>query len=141
MTRFWRAYLASGGVFLLLDAGWLTLIAPRLYRPRIGELLATQARPIPAMLFYLIYLAGLVVLAVLPAAQQRSLAGALGRGAVFGLCAYAAYDLTNQATLKTWPALVTAADLGWGGLATSIAAAAGYYAASRRGRSPNIVRR
>lgn len=131
----WRSGLVTGLVvalvFVALDAVWLTTMMDRLYRPRLGHLLREQPDLIAALAFYALYLPAIVGFAVAPA---RSTFGALGRGAAFGLVAYGTYDLTNQATMRDWSWLVTAADLAWGALVTGVSAALGYRGvAARRG--------
>ena len=122
MTRFIVAWLTTALVFVRLDALWLSQVAPRLDPPLIGEILSHEVKPAPAIAFYLVYLTGVVLLAVLPA-DQHSSKRALGRGALLGLVSYATYDLTNQATLRVWSATVTLADLAWGTAITAVAAA------------------
>ena len=120
------AYVAVALVFMVLDAVWLSLMASRLYRPAIGHLMADGFSVLPAVLFYLLYIAGIVYFAVAPALDARKpVLAALGHGALLGLLAYATYDLTNQATLRGWPWQVTLADLAWGATVTGVAAAAG----------------
>jgi uncharacterized membrane protein len=113
------AYFSTAAAFLGLDAVWLTLMSPRLYKPMLQGLLADGFRPVPALLFYILYIGGIVAFAVLP---SEKLLLALLRGAALGLVAYATYDLTNQATLRNWPVLITCADLAWGMFATGVAA-------------------
>ena len=115
------AYVATALAFIGLDAIWLGTMSSRLYKPALGDLLASNVRPVPAVLFYLLYIGGVVAFAVLPSEKPSM---ALLRGAGLGLVAYATYDLTNQATLRRWPTFVTAADLTWGMVATGLAAAA-----------------
>ena len=126
MKRTLFGFLATGGVMLVLDLVWLTLMAPRLYRPRIGELMAETAALGPAAAFYLVYLTGVVLLAVLPADRENSWSRLLFNAAVFGFCAYATYDLTNQATLKVWSTTITLIDLAWGTFVTTTAASVGF---------------
>jgi uncharacterized membrane protein len=128
MRPIFFGYLATGGVMLALDLVWLTLMAPRLYRPRIGELMADKAALGPAAAFYLIYLTAIMFLAILPAAREDSWRRLLFNAVVFGFCAYATYDLTNQATLKTWSTTITLADMAWGTFLTTVAASAGFAA-------------
>ncbi|MGA0604170.1 DUF2177 family protein [Caulobacter sp. KR2-114] len=131
------AWLGTAVVFLALDAAWLTTTNAALYRPALAPLLAPAVRPVPAVLFYLIYLTGLVIFAVRPAlADVAGWAGAARRGALFGLVAYATYDLTNQATLAVWPTRITLADLAWGALVSATAAASGALAGRTMGRRP-----
>ena len=84
--------------FLALDAVWLSLMGPRRYQPALGHLMRTDVDWLAAALFYALYLTGVLVLAVLPAASVQ---GAAWRGALFGLVAYATYDLTNQAAVAS----------------------------------------
>ncbi len=120
------AYLATGAVFLAIDTIWLAFAAQRLYRPLMGEMLVESFRLVPAALFYVIYVAGIVVFAVVPALASDRWTTAASYGAFLGLFAYATYDLTNQATLKNWPVVVTVADLCWGTVLTAVAATAGF---------------
>jgi uncharacterized membrane protein len=128
MIRYVFGYLATGGAMLVLDIIWLTLMAPRLYRPRIGELMADKPAMVPAAAFYLIYLTAIMLLAILPAVREDSWKRLLFNAVVFGFCAYATYDLTNQATLKTWSTTITLADMAWGTFLTTVAASAGFAA-------------
>lgn len=129
MKRYAAAYLVTAIVFLGIDAIWLTLSADRLYKPNLSKLLAVQFSLAPAALFYLLYIAGILVFAVTPAFRSGHWTTATLYGALFGLFAYATYDLTNQATLKDWPVIVTVADLCWGTALTAVAATCGYLAA------------
>lgn len=129
MIKILAAYLGAALTMLVLDAVWLTQMSPRLYQPRIGELLATKPSLPPAVVFYLLYVAGIVLLAVLPALREGGWKRLLINAAAFGLVAYATYDLTNQATLKTWSTTITLVDMAWGTFVTTVAASAGFAAA------------
>lgn len=120
--RFALAYAATLVAFLALDAVWLSAMAQRLYRPAIGHLMREGFALEPALAFYALYVLGLVVFAVTEGLARGRAAVAAGRGALFGLIAYATYDLTNQATLRDWPWSVTLADLCWGTAASALAA-------------------
>lgn len=120
------AYITTGLVFLAIDAIWLTLAAQRLYRPLMGEMLLEDFRLAPAILFYLIYIAGIVFFAIAPALADGRWTTATSCGAFLGLFAYATYDLTNHATLRNWPLAVTVVDLCWGTFLTALAATAGF---------------
>ncbi|TXH82150.1 MAG: DUF2177 family protein [Rhizobium sp.] len=126
MKTYGIAYIATAFVFLAIDAIWLTIAAQRLYRPLMGDMLVEGFRLAPAALFYLIYIAGIVVFAIVPALASDRWTTATSYGAFLGLFAYATYDLTNQATLKNWPVMVTVADLCWGTFLTAVAATAGF---------------
>lgn len=127
------AYVVAGLAFLAVDAIWLTVMAETLYRPLLGSKLADGFVLAPATLFYLIYIAGIVYFAVLPALQDGGLTKAALNGAILGLVAYATYDLTNQATLRDWPLTITLADIPWGMFVSAVGASAGFLAASRFG--------
>lgn len=127
------AYGATAIVFAALDFVWLTTMGEAVYRPALQEIMAPEVNYPPAVLFYVVYIVGVVFLAVRPAVQAGSLAVAFVNGAVLGLCAYATYDLTNMATLKVWPVHVAALDVGWGTVLTAVAASAGYLASRGRG--------
>lgn len=119
------SYVATGLVFLALDAVWLGLAASRLYRPMIGGLMADRIDLPAAIIFYLLYIAGLTVFAVQPALASGRWMTALLLGGFFGLVAYGTYDLTNQATLKNWPAMMSMIDMAWGTLLSAAAATLG----------------
>lgn len=127
MKTYVAAYLFTLVAFLVIDFIWLSAMASRLYRPAIGDLLAENFRLAPAVVFYLIYAAGLTFLAVRPAFQTGEWTTALLYGAVVGFMAYATYDLTNQATLKSWSTTLTVADLLWGTFVSAAAATIGYF--------------
>jgi uncharacterized membrane protein len=119
------SFLTTGVVFLILDAVWLSTMGPSFYRPRLGSMMLERFSVLPAVAFYLIYVLGLVFFAVTPALAAESLGRAFAYGLLFGLCAYATYDLTNLATLKDWSLSLSLVDMAWGALVSGIAAAAG----------------
>ena len=109
-----KHYLAALLVLLLLDAVWLGLVARNFYKAHLGFIMADHPVWAAAGAFYLLYVAGLVVFVVSPGVRERRPGRAALKGAFFGLVAYAAYDLTNLATLERWPLAVTLVDLAWG---------------------------
>lgn len=126
MLKYVAAYLAAGLAFAAIDAVWLTTVGPRLYRPALDEVLADSVNLPAALAFYLVFIAGVLLLAILPAVREGGTwTKALANGAVLGFVAYATYDLTNQATLKAWSTTITLADIAWGTALTACAAAAG----------------
>jgi len=118
-------------IFFAIDLVWLVVVAKSFYRQHLGHLLAAEVRWGPAIFFYLVFIAGLVFFAVRPALAAGSAARALGYGALFGLVTYATYDLTNHATLRDWPAIVTAVDLAWGSVLSASVAFLSYQASRR----------
>ena len=121
------AYAATAPVFFAMDFVWLGVTAERVYKANLGGMMMDKPNLGVAAGFYLIYVIGVVVFAVMPAIEQASWMRALWGGALLGLVAYGAYDLTNLATLKNWPWVVSAVDMAWGTFATGIAATAGYF--------------
>lgn len=103
MQRHIIAWASTALVFVALDAFWLSTMQG-FYRRALGELMLEQGfRPAPAIIFYLIFISGIVVFAVAPALAGGRALPALVYGAFFGFCSYATYDLTNQATLARKP--------------------------------------
>ena len=127
------AYIAAAVVFLAGDAGWLTLTGPRLYRPVLGPMLAEKPNIGAAVVFYALYLFGLVFLAIAPAMRTGAWRTATLNGLVFGVVAYATYDLTNQATLKLWSTQLTLLDMTWGGGLSALAATVSFLVVVRAG--------
>lgn len=125
----WAAYGTALLVLTVLDGLWLGLVARDFYQREIGALMASDVRKLPALLFYLGYPMGLVLLALTP--RPDSLAQALLRGALMGLVAYGTYDLTNLATLKGWSARMAVVDTAWGMAVSAAAAAAVWWMAQR----------
>jgi uncharacterized membrane protein len=114
VTQARQVYAVTLGIFLAIDLAWLTAVAKDFYRQHVGHLLAPQINWPAAILFYLLFIGGLVFFAVRPAFEAGSGARALAYGALFGFLTYATYDLTNQATMRDWSVLVTIVDLAWG---------------------------
>jgi uncharacterized membrane protein len=107
-------YILTLVVFFVIDMIWLGLVAKGFYRRHLGEMMAPRVNWIAAMLFYLLFIVGLLVFAIRPALVAGAPTQAILYGALLGLISYATYDLTNLATLKNWPLIVTVIDLIWG---------------------------
>jgi uncharacterized membrane protein len=108
-------------VFFAIDMVWLVLVARKFYQQQIGFLMKPDINWFAAVIFYLLFIVGLVTFVISPAVEKQSWIHALLYGALFGLITYATYDLTNLATIKDWPMLVTIIDLIWGSvLAASV---------------------
>ncbi|MEI5995525.1 DUF2177 family protein [Candidatus Enterococcus mansonii] len=128
MNHFIRLFSVATLSFLVLDFVWLLVVAKKMYQEYLGSLLG-QTRIIPAVLFYGLYLLGLLFFVVYPALEKDSLIYALSAGAFLGLLCYATYDLTNLATIKDWPILVTSIDLIWGAFVTAVTSGITFYIA------------
>jgi uncharacterized membrane protein len=127
MSRSLIAYVATLVVFAAIDFVWLGFIAKDLYRNGIGHLMADAPNWTAAVLFYLIFIGGLVYFAVTPALAADAWQKATIQAALFGFFCYATYDLTNLATLKGWPVSIVIADMIWGAFVSAAGATAGFF--------------
>jgi uncharacterized membrane protein len=123
---FIKVYLIALPVFFAIDMFWLVLIAKSFYANQIGFLMRPDINWAAAILFYVIFIAGLVLFVIMPALEKRSLLHSIMFGALFGFISYATYDLTNLATIKNWPILVTIVDLIWGAALSALVSLASY---------------
>ncbi|HQN95913.1 MAG TPA: DUF2177 family protein [Thermoanaerobaculales bacterium] len=114
VATFVKLYAVALPTFLVIDLVWLGVVARPFYQGEMGHLMRAQVNWAAAIAFYLLFVAGIVVLAVWPAVERQSFAHALALGALLGLVTYAAYDLTNLATLEGFPLRVALVDLAWG---------------------------
>jgi uncharacterized membrane protein len=112
--QFLYHFIVAALVFSVIDLTWLGLVANSVYRKLMVGLIRKKPLLVPAILFYVVYIIGLVVFAVQPALNIGSLWDSVWRGALFGFVCYATYDLTNLSTLKNWSAKLTAIDMTWG---------------------------
>ncbi|TAJ41308.1 MAG: DUF2177 family protein [Reyranella sp.] len=119
-------YLVALAALAVLDALWLGLVSREFYKARLGQLLLDRPLWSVAILFYLIHAAGIAVFAMPPAVAAGTWTAAVLYGALFGFCVYAAYDITNLATLRGWPMAVSLVDLVWGAVATAAATLAAF---------------
>ena len=124
-------YVAALVAFAGLDMIWLSATVERVYRPALGDILATAINLPAAIAFYLIFPVGLTIFAVAPAVKAGAIGQAALYGGLFGLFAYATYDLTNQATLRVWSTQLTVIDVAWGFALSGVAATISYLAASK----------
>lgn len=125
MNRSFAGYAAAAVALVALDMLWLGVVAGSTYRQAIGHLMAEQPRLGAAAAFYGLYTAGLVVFVLAGAGPTTPWGQTLLKGAMFGLVAYATYDLSNLATLRDWPLSLTLIDMAWGSTLTAVAAGAG----------------
>jgi uncharacterized membrane protein len=128
MTYYLKLYLAMLIAFFAIDMLWLGLVARSFYRKHLGYLMAPSPNWPAAIVFYLLFLVGILVFVVLPGLRADSLQTTLLRAALFGLISYATYDLTNLATIKDWPVLLTVVDMIWGTVLTVAVSFVGFIA-------------
>lgn len=121
--QFFKNYLIALVVFTLIDLVWLVFISRKLYQDKLGHLMAAKVNLPAAAIFYLLFIAAMVFFVINPALAKTSILYAVGAGAFFGLVTYATYDLTNLATLRDWPVVITVIDLAWGTFVTSATSA------------------
>lgn len=121
------SYLLTTAVFFAIDMVWLGFIAKNMYRKYLGNFLSDTVNWKAAIIFYLIFIVGIFIFAIMPAVEKSSVGKAVLLGALFGFFTYATYDLTNLATLKDWPLPIVFIDMAWGAVLTASVSTAGYY--------------
>jgi len=131
VTRMSLVYAITLPVFFAIDLVWIGVVARDFYRRNLGHLLSDHVNWPAAILFYLVFVAGIVFFAVRPALEADNSLRALTYGAFLGFLAYSTYDLTNQATVRDWPTLVTVVDLAWGTVLTALVSFLSYQISSR----------
>lgn len=130
---FFKLFAITLPIFFAMDMLWLGVLAKNFYRTHLSELMTTSVVWPAAILFYLLFIGGLVIFVISPAIEKGSLTHAIALGALFGLISYATYDLTNLATIKNWPVIVTIVDLAWGTFLSATVSACAYIVAKRLG--------
>jgi uncharacterized membrane protein len=109
-----KMFLTAFGVFLAIDAVWLTTIAKGFYAKHLGYIMTDNPNLVAALIFYVINMIGVVVFVLVPGLRENSVAKVALWGGLYGLATYSTYDLTNLATIKNWPLIVTVVDITWG---------------------------
>lgn len=128
---FLKLYLIALPVFFAIDFFWLAFVARKFYQEQIGFLMKTNINWVAAIIFYLLFLIGLVLFVISPAVEKKSLMTAIIMGGLFGFFTYATYDLTNLATLKDWPLMVSIVDMIWGVVLATLVATVTYFVANK----------
>ncbi|MDD3452716.1 MAG: DUF2177 family protein [Bacilli bacterium] len=122
-----KMYFIALIVFVLIDGIWLLFISKNLYQKELGYLLSSNPNIIAAIIFYLLFLVGLIYFVINPGIKEDDIIKIVISGAFFGLITYATYDLTNLATIKNWPLKITIIDLIWGTTLSSVVSVLTYY--------------
>ncbi len=125
--QFLIAYLATAFVFLVIDYVWLAHVMKDYFNTKLSHLMADEVNFGIAALFYLVFAAGIVLFCVMPALKSKSWVKAALLGAALGFLSYGTYDVTNAATLKDWPLMLSVIDTAWGTGLTALSATAGYF--------------
>ncbi|UNM89095.1 DUF2177 family protein [Vagococcus sp. CY52-2] len=126
MNQFLKLFGISAVIFLMFDLFWLLVVSKNLYQTFIGELLG-DVKVTPAIIFYFVYLVGVVFFVLIPGIDKQSIFYTISSGALFGFICYSTYDLTNLATIKNWSVTMTIIDLVWGTSVTAITSAIVYF--------------
>jgi uncharacterized membrane protein len=126
MIKYISLYLLTVPVFFAIDMVWLGLVANKFYQEKLAAFLG-PVNWTAAIIFYLIFIVGIIIFAVVPALQAGDVWKAVIFGALFGFFTYATYDLTNLATLKDWPLIVTLVDMVWGAVLSASVATASFF--------------
>lgn len=130
-TKVLLTYLVMLVVFLAIDFLWLGLLAKGIYAKYLGNFFRERFLWTPALIFYALFILGVLIFVTLPGVENGSLGRTFLLGGLFGLVTYATYDLTNYATLKDWPLQIVLIDLCWGFLVSGIVATSGFLAGTR----------
>lgn len=129
--QFIKIYLLTLPVFFAIDLIWLGLIARNFYQKELGHLLSPNVNWTAAIIFYLMFIAGMIIFVISPALEKNSWTHALIYGALFGLITYATYDLTNLATLKDWSLTVAIVDMIWGMVLSASVSTISYFLSAK----------
>ena len=121
------SYFLTTVVFFAIDLLWLGIVAKGFYGKHLSDFLASEVNWTAAIIFYLLFIVGIFIFAILPAVERESWSYALMFGALFGFFTYATYDLTNLATLNNWPIKVVIVDIIWGMVLTGSVSISGYF--------------
>jgi uncharacterized membrane protein len=127
MKLFLYAWVVSLVLLLIIDSTWLITTSQKFYKVYLNHLFATDIKYVSAVIFYVLYALGIAYIIIIPSfGLNYSLTEVIAKGFVLGIVAYGAYDLTNQATLKDWPLIITIVDMIWGGVLTSLVSGLAY---------------
>lgn len=132
-AMFIKLYFIALTVFLAIDMVWLTLIAKGFYAKQLGYVMAKNPNLVAALTFYVIFIAGLVFFVIAPSLDKKMWMHAVFTGAFFGLVTYATYDLTNLATIRDWPLVITIIDMIWGTILSASVSGISFFIARKLG--------
>lgn len=119
-----KNFMITFAVFMTIDLIWLGVVAKKLYNKYLGYIMAKNINWLAAIIFYIIFVIGLLLFVIYPAMAKDSIQYLILYGMAYGFITYATYDLTNLATLKDWPIEITIIDLIWG---TSLSTLTSYF--------------
>jgi uncharacterized membrane protein len=131
VTQLLKLYLLTTPIFFAIDLLWLGIVAKGLYQKHLGNFLSEKVNWVAAIIFYLIFISGIIIFVVQPAVEKDSVFRAMILGVLFGFFTYATYDLTNLATLKGWPMAIVFIDIVWGMVLTGTVSTVSFLIAKR----------
>ncbi|NTW22849.1 DUF2177 family protein [Candidatus Falkowbacteria bacterium] len=127
ILNFAKLYFVAVPIFFALDMLWLVVIAKDTYQKYMGHLMKPMPNWPVAILFYLLFLVGLIIFAIYPAVRENSWTYALLYGAMFGFFTYMTFDLTSLAVLKDYSWQITIIDIIWGIVLSSTVSVATFF--------------
>jgi uncharacterized membrane protein len=127
--KYVKAFIAIAVVFTVIDLAWISLFLGAVYDAQLSSIMRATPLVVPAVLFYLGYIAAIIFFAVRPALADRQWTSALLNGAVLGAVAYGTYTLTNHAIFSDWAWHLVVSDIAWGAFLTATCGVCGYLAA------------
>jgi len=126
-----KIYFSTAVLFFAVDILWLGVVAKNFYNKHLGQFFRDRVNWIAAILFYLLYILGIMIFAIFPGIASASLSRTAILGTLYGLFTYATYDLTNLATLKDWPKIIVVVDILWGMVLCGLVSTGGFLVATR----------
>jgi uncharacterized membrane protein len=130
-TKLIQLYIATSILFFAIDILWLGVIAKNFYNKHLGRFFRERVNWTAAIIFYSLFILGIMIFAILPGTSSASLGRTVTLGVLYGLFTYATYDLTNLATLKDWPVKIVVVDILWGMVLCGLVSAGGFLFATR----------
>jgi uncharacterized membrane protein len=130
-TKLIQLYIATAVLFFAIDILWLGVIAKNFYNKHLGRFFRERVNWTAAIIFYSLFILGIMIFAILPGTSSASLGRTVTLGVLYGLFTYATYDLTNLATLKDWPVKIVVVDILWGMVLCGLVSAGGFLFATR----------
>jgi uncharacterized membrane protein len=129
ISLYLKLYALTVPVFFIIDLIWLGIVAKGFYQKNLKYILSPNVNWTAAIIFYLMYIAGILIFAVVPGVAKDSVRHAVLWGALFGFFTYATYDLTNLALLKDWPLNIVVVDILWGMVLCTLVSTISFYIA------------
>jgi uncharacterized membrane protein len=131
MVKYIVLYAVALAIFFAMDLTWLGLIAKNLYKDKLGFIMSDKINWAAAIIFYLLFIGGMMYFAIIPGIESGSLVTTLIKGALLGGLCYATYDLTNMATIANWPISIVVIDIVWGMVLTATCSVGTYLVAQK----------